>query len=333
MVHRPASTVVRCRAVETVRHRYEGKVEMKPLHPQAEAFVREMAANPRPGWHEMPLEEARAGFEQFVEFCGPAPELAHVEDVRMASGARVRVYRDSEEPASTPVVFFHGGGWVLGSIDSHDALCRRIAAESGATVFSVDYRLAPEFPYPAALDDCYAVTCAVAAAAGRYAIDPAKLIVTGDSAGGNLAAAVAVRARDESGPAIAKQILIYPVVSPLYTTPSYSEFADGYGLTREMMMFFWQSYIGNPSQPAPPTADLAQIADFANLPEAHVILASHDVLYGEGLDLARQFTQAGVPTTVTVYDGMLHGFVHFAGLFDDGLEATSQVAAIIRPGK
>ena len=303
---------------------------MEPLHPQAQEFVRKLAANPSPGWHQMPLAEAREAFELFREFGGSVAEVPEVKDIVVGDGIGVRCYRGSTDPVSTPVVYFHGGGWVLGGLDSHDALCRRLAVASGATLFSVDYRKAPEFRCPAALDDCYEVTHHISEHAEQYDVDRSRLMVAGDSAGGNLAAAVAIRARDNDGPEVTKQILIYPVVTPKFTTASYREFASDFGLTRDAMMFFWESYVGNDFATAPEEADLSKVGNLAGLPPAHVVLASHDVLHDEGRDFADRLASAGVPTTVRTYDGMLHGFLHFAGLFDDGVQAAIDVAEIIR---
>lgn len=300
---------------------------MPPLVPEAEAFLKQLAIDDPPGWQDLPLADAREAFKGFgaPELAGPAEEILSVEDDTLA-GVPVRIYRNTESADATPVVYFHGGGWVLGNIDTHDALCRRLAAESEAAIISVEYRLAPETKFPGQLDDCYAVTEHVALHSSELNVDASKLVVAGDSAGGNLAAAVAIRARDKNGPKIAKQILIYPVVSPNFGTDSYKTFADGHGLTRDAMIFFWESYIEGPLAQSPALADLMKIDDLTNLPLTAVVLATHDVLADEVAAFANRLIDAGVQTTVATYPGNLHGFVHFAGLFPDGLTAAQDIA-------
>ena len=305
---------------------------MSPLHHQAQAFVEQLAVDNPPAWSELPLHVARDAFNTFGEpaMAGTGPELASVEDRRIAGDIPVRIYRPSNDANLTPVMYFHGGGWVLGNVGTHDTLCRSISSESGAVVISVDYRLAPEHRFPAPLDDCYAATVFIAENADEFGVDRARLVVAGDSAGGNLAAAVSLRARDEDGPRIARQILIYPVVTPDFSTRSYAKYAEGYGLTRDTMIFFWECYLGKDLSNRSPLADLSKQKNFSGLPQAHVFLASHDVLHDEGMTLATHMADAGVTTTVKTYPGTLHGFVHFAGLFDDGVEATNDIATTIR---
>lgn len=313
--------------------RYETSRATKPmttLHPQAQEFIEKLAADKPPSWRQMSLPQAREAFDTFREIAGPSPEPGKIEDRVIEENISVRIYHGSAKSDSTPVIYFHGGGWVLGDIETHDPLCRRLAVESGATVISVNYRLAPEFPFPAPLTDCYAATRYVAENADEFGVDPSKLIVCGDSAGGNLAAAVALRARDNGGPAIAHQLLLYPVVSTDFANDSYMRFSEGHGLTRDAMMYFWECYVSEAIDDAPPFADLLKIDNLRGLPPAHVFLASHDVLHDEGAKFAQRLADAGVTTTTKTYPGTLHGFIHSAGLFDDGLNATSDVALVIK---
>lgn len=299
-----------------------------PLHPQAQSFLDAVAEQNPPGWEELTPQQGREIFDSFGDLFGQGPELNRVEDRTLPGGVRIRFYRDSDEHACPVVVYFHGGGWVLGNRLTHDAVCRRLAKASGCAVVSVDYALSPEHPFPKPLEDCYAATNYVAQHGDEFGVDTDRLAVAGDSAGGNLAAAVALRSRDEDGPSIQMQVLIYPVIEPNFDTNSYSQFAEGFGLTRAGMKWFWQQYLG--SQDAPPQAAPAKANSLKRLPATHVITAEYDVLRDEGESFAQRLTESGVPTTHKRYDGNLHGFVHFAGIFDDGIAATNDIAQILK---
>ena len=293
------------------------------LHPQAQSFVDQIAEQNRPGWHTMSAGEARALFDEMKGIFGRGPELHSVEDRKTDGGVAVRVYRPTDSTDLPVVVYFHGGGWVLGNIESHDSVCRNIAKAADAVVVSVEYRLAPENKYPAAFHDCYAATKWVADEASALGVDANRLIVAGDSAGGNLAAAVAIKARDRGGPAICKQVLIYPVIEPDFTTDSYLSCAEGHGLTRETMQWFWEQYSDGDAESR--YACLAN-ANVENLPSAFVLTAEYDVLRDEGENYAARMKSAGVDVTVKRYAGMLHGFVHFCGYFDDAKIAFVDIA-------
>lgn len=299
-----------------------------PLCPQAQAFVDAIAEQNPPGWHEMSPQEGRTIFNSLGVRFGQGPELRHVADQTLPGEVKIRIYSDSPETIQPAVIYFHGGGWVLGNIDTHDALCRRFAKGADCTVVSVDYALAPENRFPKPLDDCYQATRHVADHASDYAIDPDRLAVMGDSAGGNLAAAVALRARDEAGPAIKLQVLIYPIIERNFETESYRQFGTGHGLTRATMEWFWDQYLGD--QEPGPLADLTQAQSLRGLPAAHVVTVEYDVLRDEGEAFARRLSDAGVPTTLKRYDSNLHGFVHFVGAFDDGIKATEEITQVLR---
>lgn len=295
-----------------------------PLHPQSEAFLQQARLANAPAWYEMPVQQARETFSRLPLF-GEAPELAIVED-RTVAGVPVRTYRhQATAAASDVIVYFHGGGWVLGNINTHDALCRRIAKASGATVVSVDYRNPPEHPFPAAADDCYAVCQSLAGDASPLKCS-GRMVVAGDSAGGNLAMAVALQARD-GGPPICGQMLIYPVLDSTMSSESYQRYAEGFGLTRETMAWFWQIYTGDTETGLrnDPRASPLAANDLGGLPETHVLTAEYDVLRDEGLEMVRRLADAGVPTTHHEQAGMLHGFIHFAGAFDAAIAATLAV--------
>jgi acetyl esterase len=215
------------------------------------------------------------------------------------------------------MLYFHGGGWVAGNLDSHDPVARNLCAGAGAVVVAVDYRLAPEHRFPAATDDCMCALDWLAHHAGELEGNAARIAVAGDSAGGNLAAVTVLRARDEGGPRLAGQLLIYPVTAH-YTrdTRSYSENGRGYLLTREAIEFFWASYLDDPANARNPHTAPLEITDLSGLPPAMVITAEFDPLRDEGEEYGERLQQAGVPTTIRRYDGMIHGFFALTGILD-----------------
>jgi acetyl esterase len=255
------------------------------------------------------LAEARAGMERDAPaVCGPAPPVAEVRDVD-AAGVPARLYRPAAAGGGA-VLFAHGGGWALGSIETHDVLCREIANTSGATVLSVDYRLAPEHPFPAALDDCDTAWYWLRGAADELEIDADRVALAGDSAGGALAASLALRLRGRREPPARLQALIYPCIDPALESPSALLFADGYRLTRANMRWFWSAYLAR--KPPTPEAAPAMATDLSDLPPALVITASHDVLRDEGEAYGARLRTAGVPTEIVRVEGTLHGFIRFA---------------------
>ena len=239
----------------------------------------------------------------------------------------VRVYA-GEGPPTGIVVYFHGGGWCIGSIDIMDNVARELAHATGAVVVSVGYRLAPEHPFPAGLDDCEAVTRWAVANAGRFSVDPAKVVVAGESAGGNLAAAVCLRLRDAGGPSPAGQVLIYPALdSGASTHASRAEFV-GVVLTAADGEFFWRSYTGGQDLDDNPYAAPLRAPDLAGLPPAVVILGGCDLLRDEGRAYATRLRDAGVSTVDTCYPGQPHGFVNF--MFPAATPALDQIGAWTR---
>ena len=301
-----------------------------PLHPQSEAFLQALALSDGPGWHELTPTEAREVFDSLVDLFGDGPDVASVSDHTIGD-VPVRVYSPNTSTDSPAIVYFHGGGWVLGNIESHDALCRRLCNASQAKVISVEYRRPPEDRYPAAVDDCYLVTQHVLNHASELGIDSNKVIVAGDSAGGNLALAVTLKCRDENVPQTAGQILIYPVVEPIFDSESYLKFGDEYGLTRSAMMWFWDHYLEKlENGEATEYATLLSSDSLKSLPPTHVMLAEYDVLNSEGQALIERLKDSGVTVTSKQYDGQLHGFVHFAAAFDSHAEAMTDVADVVK---
>jgi acetyl esterase len=287
-----------------------------------------------PALRDQPLDEARRNAIEFVHAGeGPKRPVARVEDRQLDTTAgplAARVYTPVETTEPLPVVaFFHGGGWVIMGIDTHDGICRRLADASGAIVVSVEYRLAPEHRYPAALDDCFAATQWLAEHAAEVGGDPTRLAVAGDSAGGNLAATVALRAR-VNGPRLAAQLLVYPVCDAARDTDSYRDNSEGYLLTERDMAWFWDCYLGPEGDPADPFASPSRAADLAGLPPALVVTAEYDPLRDEGEAYARHLDGFDVPVELHRFDGMIHGFLGMEQLVPDADEAMARAGTFLR---
>ncbi|MEV8631644.1 alpha/beta hydrolase [Streptosporangium sp. NPDC051023] len=295
-----------------------------PLHPQAEAYLKLFPTDlgtPLSSLTPETIVRMRS-VDGFAEQRGPKALLPVVRD-EVVAGVPVRVYRPREGDRPLPViVYFHGGGWVFGSVGRNDALGRDLAARNEAVVVSVDYRLAPEHPFPAAADDATAVVEDVFARPGAYGADPARIAVCGDSAGGNLAAVAAWRARD-AGLRLVHQMLIYPVLDVAMDTPSYRVCAAGFGLGADEMAWFVEQYGGDPADPA---LAPVRLADKAGLPPATVITAEYDPLRDEAEAYAAQLAAAGVPVELRRYDGAIHGFFGLPGFFDQAQEARGYAA-------
>jgi acetyl esterase len=305
------------------------------LHPGAKQYVDLALAGP-PIW-EVSLEEARRAVDdETLDVFGPVDAAqVHDQSIDGPDGPlRIRIYRpEADDAGPLPgVVYFHGGGWVVGSIESHDPVCRAIAARTPSVVVSVDYRLAPENPFPAAVEDAWAATVWVAEQAAALGVDPARLAVAGDSAGGNLAAVVALRARD-SGLPLARQILVYPVIDCDLDSAGYSRHGVGLNLTRAKMEWYWRQYVGEGGG-AHPEASPSRAADLGGVAPALVQTAEFDPLCHEAVEYAGALERAGVPVKLTQYGGQIHGFVRLGGICgpaaDDALE---EIAAALRPDR
>lgn len=298
------------------------------LNPQAQAFLRTVEEAGLPPLNELTPTEAREQARDSIEIVGPGPEIATVEDFTLPSSAgevRTRCYEP--DGASGTVVWLHGGGWVICDLDTHDAMCRLLAAESGCRVIAPDYRRAPEDPFPVPLEDCWS---ALAWTGTRYPNEP--LILGGDSAGGNLAAVCAHRARDRGGPALALQVLVYPVTDHDLTTPSNLEHGSGPEtfLTTDEMAWFWDHYVPVAAARDDPEASPLRAADLTRLPPAIVLTAEYDPLRDDGLAYVERLRQAGVPVSHHHYGDMIHAFFSFVNVLERGNEAVAQVAAEIR---
>jgi acetyl esterase/lipase len=301
-----------------------------PLDPQARAYLDRMRELGLPGIGEVPPDEARAVQDDAAATVfGPVPDIAW-ENRSLPGPAGeipVRVYSPSAEPAPV-LVYFHGGGWVLGSLNTHHGVCATLARLSGCVVCSVDYRMAPEHRFPAALDDAWAVTTWVAEHPDDVGGRPGALALGGDSAGGNLAAVCALKARDASLP-IALQLLVYPVTDADFETSTYREFADGYFLTRYSMHWFWDHYLPDGERFQPDASPL-RADDVSGTAPALVITAEFDPLRDEGDAYARRLEEAGVPVTLSRYDGMIHGFFRMPAVMDKANDALAEAAAALK---
>lgn len=309
------------------------------LAPEARPLVDAIAAAfPDLGGAVTDAAEARRILAELPEAPFPAPVVGSVEDREIpgppgAPPVPVRVYRPEPDDAAGErpvVVFFHGGGWVICDLDSHDHSARRVCRDAGAVVVSVDYRLAPEAPFPAAVDDAYAALCWVADHARELGADPAALTVMGDSAGGNLAAVVAQIARDEGGPAVARQVLVYPATDARQKSGSFDANAEGYFLTAAHCVWFREQYLGADGDPAHPRVSPLLADDLAGLPAAHIVTAGCDPLCDEGRAYGKALRDAGVAVTEGHFPGMFHGFFGFPELLEDARQAVAgAVEAIV----
>lgn len=290
-----------------------------PLHPVIQAGLD--AAKGQLPYHAMPLEQARAkaklGYPLRLE---PVP-VAAVTDI-VSDGTevplRMRIYTPASDGPYPVLVFFHGSGFVLLDLDSHDDICRRLSVGAGCMVVSVDYRLAPEHPFPAAIDDCLSATRWIAARAADWGGDPARMAVAGDSAGGCLAAVTAIRLRDDAGPELKAQLLFYPVTDfPDLGRDSYRDFAAGYGLTAEGMQWFWQQYLDPSARRNDPLAAPNRLRDASGLPPAYVATAEYDVLKDEGKDFADLLQGCGVSVVYRTCAAMNHGFLKYTDAIEE----------------
>ena len=299
------------------------------LDPQVIAVLEEIKQAAVPPVEEQTPEQVRENLAAgWAKYFGEKDEMHSVED-RDANGVPVRIYRPvevEEGEKSKALVYFHGGGFVAGSVEAYDGLTRAFAKRAGCVVFSVDYRLAPEHPYPAGLDDAWTATQWVCENAEELGLDPMRIGVGGDSVGGAFAAVVSRRARDH-GIAIAAQLLLYPVMSHDMNTPSYSLFSDGYLLTRKAMEWYWTQYVGEGVDATEdPDASPAAERDLRRLPRAIVVTADCDPLRDEGEAYAQRLFIAMVETEGYRYDGMVHGFLRFAGVVDRSRKAIDEIA-------
>ncbi|MFZ5492584.1 MAG: alpha/beta hydrolase [Pseudomonadota bacterium] len=300
------------------------------VHPQVAAHLAQLAAMNAPPIDALTPEQVRVGFGMQLKMtAGPATPLPVVRDLSVpgpGGAIKARLYRPTTDGLLPGLVFFHGGGWVIGDLDSHDDLCRDLAALAGCAVLAVDYRLAPEHRFPAAADDAIAATGWVQAHAAELGIDVGRLAVGGDSAGGNLAAVSALASRDAGSP-LAAQLLIYPVTDmSRLAGESYTACGEGYGLTAGAMAWFHDHYLADAAAAQDWRVSPLLATDLGRLPPALVVTAEFDVLRSEGEAYAKQLADAGVQTELRRYDGMIHGFASMAGVLDVGRAVRGDMA-------
>jgi acetyl esterase len=301
------------------------------LDPQADELLRQFKEMGFPGFAALGVEQARALFGEMER--PPGEPVAAVEDLAVpgpGGDIPVRLYRPDVSPAPPLILYFHGGGWTIGSIDGHDPVCRALANRTGCAVLSVEYRLGPEHRFPAAVDDAWAATTWAAAHAAGLGADPERLVVAGDSAGGNLAAVVALQARDAGGPRIAFQYLVYPATDMRSRDwPSYRENGEGYFLELRDMDWFSGNYLASQDDARDWRVSPAAAASHAGLPPALIQTAEFDPLRDQGEVYGDLLRAAGVPARVTRYSGMIHGFLSLE-LLDASKTALDEAAAELR---
>ncbi len=308
-----------------------------PLDPQARAILGQLAALGGKPTEQMTPAEARAERARMAParaaMAAPFQEVARVEDRAIPGRGGpipIRIYWP-EQRADLPVlVYFHGGGWVFGNIDSVDRACRVLSASGGCIVVNVEYRLAPEEKFPAAAEDAYTVVNYIARYPQEFACDPRRLAVGGDSSGGNLAAAACLMARDRGGPGIAFQLLVYPVTDYDDDRPSLQEYGEGHLLTRAAIRYFWAHYLSSPEEGRHPYASPLHAVSLERLPPALVITAECDPLRDQGEAYARRLEQAGVPVTLRRYEGAIHVFFHMSAVCDSGRQALAEAGSALR---
>jgi acetyl esterase/lipase len=302
-----------------------------PLHPEVEAFLARAAASGGPSRAAMTPAQTREFYRGMAPLAGEPPELAAVEDRAVPGGAGeipVRLYRPSSRTLPL-LVYFHGGRFFSGDLETHDPVCRILANLSGWIVAAVDYRLAPEHLFPAALEDAQAATVWIGEHAGELGADPTMLGVGGDSAGGNLAAATALALRD-SGPPLQCQMLIYPMLDATCGMATHQSVGSGYGPGSEDMKRGYREYLPDGVSLRDPRVSPLWQTDLSGLPPAYVLTAEYDSLRDEGEAYARALEEADVPVTAARFEGMIHGFFQMGGVFSEGRRANAEAAGFLR---
>nr|WP_246467739.1 alpha/beta hydrolase [Allocatelliglobosispora scoriae] len=303
------------------------------MHPQVKALRERRERDRVAQLYTLTIEEARAADLASIQAAaGDEEPVAEVTDRDIPGPGGplpIRIYRP--RAGTLPVlVYLFGGGWTLGTVDTSDAVCRRLANATGAMVVAVGYRLAPEHKFPAPVHDCFAALQWVEANAFALDADTERIAIGGDSAGGNLAAAVTLLARDAGGPALVGQVLVYPTTDYHSQTESRRESQDPFLFNATSVDWYWNHYLADPADGSDPLASPLQAADLSGLPAALVITAEYDPLRDEGEAYARRLAEAGVPVELSRYDGMIHGFFCMAGDLDGGRDAQAQAADFLR---
>jgi acetyl esterase len=301
-----------------------------PLDPQCQEILDYVRARETVPLHTLTPEEVRQLRRLPLQ---PGPEVFKVENLAIPAEKRnipIRIYTPAEGGPYPVLIWFHGGGWVMGSIDMADNTCRHLALRAGCLVVSVGYRLAPESKYPAAVEDAYQATCWIAENADQVNGLKNFIAVGGESSGGNIAAVVALMARDRSMPRLIFQLLVYPVIAPDFSTESYQQNGKRFGPSTEMMRWFWQHYLRNETDALEPYASPMRAGSLKGLPPTLVITAEFDALRDEGEAYAKRLKEAGVPMTLSRYDGVIHLFFLLANRIDKGQLALDEAAEALK---
>jgi acetyl esterase len=302
--------------------------------PEIRTVLEFIAAQGGPPMETLPPTEARRVAYGFTQLAGEPEPVARIENRRIPGRAGeipIRIYTPEGDGPFPGALYFHGGGWMICDLETHDNICRSIAKRAGAVVVAVDYRLAPEHKFPAALQDCEDATRWVADNAASLRIDPRRLAVTGDSAGANMATVIAAKSRDAKGPAIALQVLVYPVTDlTSQETVSHKEFGEDHFLTGSVMKWFLANFLAKPEDARNPDVSPAFIANHRGMPPALVITAECDPLRDEGEAYAKRLQDSGISVVLTRYDGMIHPFLNMLGVSQGAQKAIDQIAAAIR---
>ncbi|WP_085523691.1 alpha/beta hydrolase [Tuberibacillus sp. Marseille-P3662] len=304
------------------------------LDPQVKALLEQMEASDVPPMESLSPEQARAGFQSLndssTEELEPVGYLSNRVIPGPGGDLPIRIYTPEGTGPFPVLVFYHGGGWVIGDLDSHDNMCRSLTNLANTVVVSVDYRLAPEHKFPAAVDDCYTALRWVSEHPSELNIDSSHIAVGGDSAGGNLSTVVSYLTKQRGGPQLAYQLLLYPSTHISADTASHRENGEGYFLTTESMTYFRNHYLRTVEDAEDPLVSPYLIEDLSGLPPAMVVTAEYDPLRDEGEAYARRLKEAGVPVIAKRYDGMIHGFISMAEQLDKGKQALQDAAQALR---
>lgn len=302
------------------------------LAPEIAQFLDARACLGLPEVWEAPVGVLRANTYDRIAIAGLPEEIFSVTD-RFIPGPSadlpIRIYRPNNQKNLPALVYFHGGGWVVNFLDIYDAVLHSLANATGSVIVAVNYQKAPEHPYPTPFDDCYATLLWIHSNASELGINRGKIGVGGDSAGANLASAVALKARDHNGPALAYQLLIYPCIERNFETGSYSKYGTGYGLSRQSMQWFWEQYLQGDDHDNDPYACPLQAEDFSNLPPAIIVTAEYDPLKDDGVKYEWLLRQADVQTYYRDYAGMIHGFLGMGSVTPTAAIAIADCAALI----
>lgn len=305
-----------------------------PLDPQAQEILQKAKASGLPPVYTLPVDQARKRMrDAFISGTPPEP-VKLVEDLRIPgpnNGLPLRVYHPNPDERLPVLVFFHGGGWTINDLDTHDAVCRKLANDAGSAVISVDYRLAPEYKYPFGLEDAYLATQWVEDNASVIKCDASRIAVGGDSSGGTMATGVSMLSRDRNGPNIIFQVLAYPVTDYYMPgTSSYVENATGYSLNRDFMIWFWTNYLPDGANLDDPYLCPLRANDLSKLPPALIMTGEYDPLRDEGRRYAERLREAGVKVDYKHYDDQMHGFIMQFRVIDRARIALEYIAASLR---